>query len=256
MNLLCNGKTIAVTRNLHEALWQLRENRKRLARLKRYTRSHNQPLHFWIDAICINQGNNKEKSFQVGLMREIYEWADHVFVWLGPADKSSDAAIRCIETIGSKAEACGFEDGTELGAKIWHEIEFVSGGYQRVVSANPWYGNAMKSLFDFISGRSSQSNVLPITDLKKFLHQTMVDEDMGLTRSCSFQGYAFHLRSPKTVKDPLQRFHTHVCGTMESQCYCVPERASSVHKISLRYYEAFISPPSYHHADHANDTPG
>ncbi|XP_014552917.1 hypothetical protein COCVIDRAFT_108964 [Bipolaris victoriae FI3] len=168
INLLCNGKTIAVTRNLHEALWQFRENRKRLARLEPYTRSHNQPLHFWIDAICINQGNNKEKSFQVGLMREIYEGADHVFVWLGPADKSSDVAIRCINTIGSKAEDCGFEDGAGLVTKIWHEIEFVSGGYQRVVSANPWYGKAMKSLFDSISGRSSQSNVLPITDLDNF----------------------------------------------------------------------------------------
>ena len=168
VNLLCNGKTIAVTQNLHEALWQFRENRKRLARLKPYTRSHNQPFHFWIDAICINQGNNTEKSFQVGLMREIYEWADHVFVWLGPADKSSDVAIRCINTIGSKAEACGFEDVPELGLKISHEIEFVSRGYQGVVSANPWYGKAMKSLFDSISGRSSLSNLLPITDLNNF----------------------------------------------------------------------------------------
>ncbi|EUC47771.1 hypothetical protein COCMIDRAFT_34681 [Bipolaris oryzae ATCC 44560] len=167
-SLLCNGKTIAATRNLYEALWQFRENRKRLARLKPYTRSHSQTLLFWIDAICINQENNREKSFQVGLMREIYEWADHVFVWLGPADKSSEVAIRCINTVGSKAESCGFEDAPELGLKIWHEIEFVSGGYQRVVSANPWYGKAMKSLFDSISGRSSQSNLLPITDLRNF----------------------------------------------------------------------------------------
>ncbi|KAF2022703.1 heterokaryon incompatibility, partial [Setomelanomma holmii] len=108
--VLCNGRVIAVTRNLKEALWQFREDRKRLVRSKSSTMSRSRLLHFWIDAICIDQTNNKEKSFQVGMMAEIYQRACHVFAWLGPADKSSDLAIRCINTIGTMAEAYGMED--------------------------------------------------------------------------------------------------------------------------------------------------
>ncbi|KAI0452928.1 heterokaryon incompatibility protein-domain-containing protein [Xylaria acuta] len=40
--------------------------------------------YLWIDSICINQGDNKEKSWQVGLMKDIYRSATHVIGWLGP----------------------------------------------------------------------------------------------------------------------------------------------------------------------------
>ena len=39
----------------------------------------------WIDAICINQKDDDEKSTQVALMRDIYHFADEVIVWLGRA---------------------------------------------------------------------------------------------------------------------------------------------------------------------------
>ncbi|KAN0120363.1 Heterokaryon incompatibility protein (HET) domain containing protein [Hyaloscypha variabilis] len=38
----------------------------------------------WIDAICIDQANSKEKGTQVALMGEIYSKAAAVIVWLGP----------------------------------------------------------------------------------------------------------------------------------------------------------------------------
>jgi hypothetical protein len=112
--VLCDGRVIDVTRNLKEALWQFREDHKRLVRQSVSTMS----LQFWVDAICINQTNNKEKSFQVNLMTEIYQRAHHVFAWLGPADKSSDLAIRCINNIGVMAAASGMEDSFE----VCHEI--------------------------------------------------------------------------------------------------------------------------------------
>lgn len=37
----------------------------------------------WVDAICINQNSNEDKSFQVEMMAEIYEKAAAVAVWLG-----------------------------------------------------------------------------------------------------------------------------------------------------------------------------
>lgn len=37
----------------------------------------------WVDALCINQSDVKERNHQVGLMREIYKGAVQVLVWLG-----------------------------------------------------------------------------------------------------------------------------------------------------------------------------
>lgn len=42
--------------------------------------------YIWVDAICINQADAKEKGFQIVLMRQIYEKASHVLVWLGIAE--------------------------------------------------------------------------------------------------------------------------------------------------------------------------
>ena len=39
--------------------------------------------YLWIDAICIDQQNDKEKTSQVKLMRQIYSKAQKVLVWLG-----------------------------------------------------------------------------------------------------------------------------------------------------------------------------
>ncbi|KAL2877194.1 hypothetical protein SGCOL_007590 [Colletotrichum sp. CLE4] len=40
-------------------------------------------LSLWVDAVCINQSSNTEKSVQVGMMAELYQKAKYVFVWLG-----------------------------------------------------------------------------------------------------------------------------------------------------------------------------
>ncbi|PQE30453.1 heterokaryon incompatibility -domain-containing protein [Rutstroemia sp. NJR-2017a WRK4] len=46
----------------------------------------------WIDAICINQKDDgPEKSEQIGLMREIYQQASWVIVWLGSAPDAREA---------------------------------------------------------------------------------------------------------------------------------------------------------------------
>jgi hypothetical protein len=50
-------------------------------------------LHFWIDALCINQQDLEEKSVQVARMREIYEHAPSMVIWLDDhADPMPQAA--------------------------------------------------------------------------------------------------------------------------------------------------------------------
>lgn len=42
-------------------------------------------LAIWVDAICINQQDEREMPEQIALMGEVYTWASKVWVWLGPA---------------------------------------------------------------------------------------------------------------------------------------------------------------------------
>jgi hypothetical protein len=43
---------------------------------------------FWIDAICINQEYDKEKSQQVPMMAQIYSQAANVRIWLGKDEEN------------------------------------------------------------------------------------------------------------------------------------------------------------------------
>ncbi|KAK0611754.1 heterokaryon incompatibility protein-domain-containing protein, partial [Immersiella caudata] len=49
----------------------------------RYLRHESQTRVLWVDAVCINQADNHEKTFQVRRMRDIYALASHVVIFLG-----------------------------------------------------------------------------------------------------------------------------------------------------------------------------
>ncbi|PMD42213.1 HET-domain-containing protein [Hyaloscypha variabilis F] len=51
------------------------------------------PTLLWIDALCINQKNNEEKSNQVSLMAQIYYNAGHVLMWVGAENHGSGHAL-------------------------------------------------------------------------------------------------------------------------------------------------------------------
>ncbi|KAH8743660.1 heterokaryon incompatibility protein-domain-containing protein [Hyaloscypha finlandica] len=64
--IIINERPLLVARNLLEAMQNL---------------CHEQTgFTIWIDAICINQGNIKERNHQVGLMKDIYQNASRVIV--------------------------------------------------------------------------------------------------------------------------------------------------------------------------------
>ncbi|KAF2457907.1 heterokaryon incompatibility protein-domain-containing protein [Lineolata rhizophorae] len=70
-----HSKDFYVTSNCYDALRQLRDpQEKRL---------------IWIDAICINQKDDEERTQQVRVMGEIYKGASRVLVYLGEVDENS-----------------------------------------------------------------------------------------------------------------------------------------------------------------------
>lgn len=59
----------------------------------RHLRSRLNGIVIWVDAVCINQEDLEEKSWQINQMRRIYSQANCVLVWLGPSAYNSDKAI-------------------------------------------------------------------------------------------------------------------------------------------------------------------
>lgn len=85
--ILVDGKRFLITPNLDAALHHLRKP--------------DSPLKIWVDAICIDQGNSKEKESQIPLMDKIYGQAEMTYLWLGPAAEDSDTAMDFIASSGS-----------------------------------------------------------------------------------------------------------------------------------------------------------
>lgn len=74
----CNGRQLWVHHNLYSALPFL---------ARRLEANKLLGVAYWVDAICINQNDDEEKTHQIRLMNKVYRKADKVLVWLGLALK-------------------------------------------------------------------------------------------------------------------------------------------------------------------------
>jgi len=101
-----NGYSISVTKNLFEALKKLPLNQVENCKSE---------SKLWVDAICINQGNDAEKSHQVLLMRDIYANASRVIAWIGKPDSLSGLAFDTLERFAA-------DDGTRDGSATYQKI--------------------------------------------------------------------------------------------------------------------------------------
>lgn len=77
--IFVNGRQFQVTPKLYIAILHIRHPKRHRS--------------LWIDAICINQSDDKEKSHQVLQMRNIYSLASQVLIWLGTSDSDVDKVM-------------------------------------------------------------------------------------------------------------------------------------------------------------------
>jgi len=99
-----NGCVLPVRTNLYAALTHLRD--RFIDRI------------LWIDAICIDQGNDIEKGHQVEAMAKIYAKASRVIVWLGDAADNSNKALKAIRIAAEKQHQIPLIDETSHQAVI------------------------------------------------------------------------------------------------------------------------------------------
>lgn len=88
--IVVDGWHVNVTVNLHAALTRLRDQENERV--------------MWIDALCINQADLKERASQVQLMPMIYAFANQVVAWLGEEERDSDFAFSAIQAAASIPE--------------------------------------------------------------------------------------------------------------------------------------------------------
>ncbi|KAK1979035.1 heterokaryon incompatibility protein-domain-containing protein [Colletotrichum cereale] len=87
-----NEAKFRVRENLWHALGQLVRiaNERKNCLSEQRKSSTKLPEYFWMDAICVNQGDTTERGHQVGLMKDIFSTAHLVIAWIGLEEGNVD----------------------------------------------------------------------------------------------------------------------------------------------------------------------
>jgi hypothetical protein len=84
-DITVDGQLLRILRNLFDALQAVRyADSERL---------------IWIDAICMNQRDNNEKSSQVKIMADIYGGADNVAIYLGQSTNQTEEGMQNLQAL-------------------------------------------------------------------------------------------------------------------------------------------------------------
>jgi hypothetical protein len=185
--------SVSVTRNLHSALEHLRYDRT--VRV------------IWIDALCINQSDNEEKSWQVQLMREIYQRATFVSIWIGPADATSDKVMDFLNLLGTEAMGFGLDGGPNQVRQVsaqWRKLasqpsSFRDGSRERVTVGGKNDTEAKKyflmgdlnELYYSISGSHEQGRLFPVEGIASLFKRAWwgriwVLQELSLAQKANF----------------------------------------------------------------------
>jgi len=78
------GHRVEITSNLDSALRAVAKRRGHIDK-----KGRREEIKLWVDAVCINQDDNQEKSQQIRNMRQIYSRAEEVIAWVGTGNKPS-----------------------------------------------------------------------------------------------------------------------------------------------------------------------
>ncbi|EME44925.1 hypothetical protein DOTSEDRAFT_70842 [Dothistroma septosporum NZE10] len=117
-----NGVGITVTRNLYEALCSLRIS------------AQGRASRIWIDAICINQRDTKERNRQVSLMHQIYTSSNYVHIWLGRSWSTTSSFLSFLATLSNDEQATAELDSLHQNSRR----TLVTDGVETVMGS-PWW---------------------------------------------------------------------------------------------------------------------
>ena len=189
-----NGKSIHITANLNSALLRIRRS--------------SPDILLWVDAICINQQDEHEKSWQVGLMLQIYRKAAKVLVWLGPSADDSDFIMDGFQDLGEDALTTGlpYFDGQEL-------LEAIEVAYRAMYPLNHFKsppigqpGTFEEMMFRRFYGknRCKIEEIFPPPAVEAFLRRTWWKRVWVLQEFCVARSVSFMCGDKDISADVLQ----------------------------------------------------
>ncbi|PWY80888.1 HET-domain-containing protein [Aspergillus sclerotioniger CBS 115572] len=103
-----DGKWLPVTTNLFDALTHLRYP--------------TEPRILWVDAVCINQNDTRERGHQVHQMRNIYSRAERVIFWLGPGTSETNAILYSLYELEQESLHHGSSRNWKLTDERWRDL--------------------------------------------------------------------------------------------------------------------------------------
>jgi hypothetical protein len=83
---------VPVTKHLTAALRQFRSDASK----------NQEPLHLWVDALCINQTDALERQIQVSIMKWIFQFVRSVWIWLGESDEMVERGLLTLAELSRK----------------------------------------------------------------------------------------------------------------------------------------------------------
>ena len=174
----------------------------------------------WIDAICINQSSVAERGFQVKLMRDIYQQADGVVIWLGPKKPKTGLAFELLRSL----EPSGIGDslfGTQPMTGREHQLQNeVIDKIRRLVISHPEKMECIQIFFSDVITRDwwrrvwilqeaalAQSLVVKCGDQElDWDHFCSVAYDIGL--AFQFLGNVMEAEARNKCSSGLERVHS------------------------------------------------
>ncbi|KAJ8481601.1 hypothetical protein ONZ45_g15264 [Pleurotus djamor] len=123
--ILCHGRPMSISQSLDKALRRFRlEAKSRI---------------IWADAICINQEDFEERGNQVLLMRDIYQTAARVLVWLGSDDRLQASGVFKFAKFVSDLASDASLDDTVINASIERDWPSERDIFSRDALVIPWF---------------------------------------------------------------------------------------------------------------------
>ncbi len=183
-----------------------------------------EPVMLWVDQICIDQRNIAEKNAQVAAMKDIYNRADEVLIWVGLSTPGSDWLIDRIQAVGpvfrqpfpievphqfinevltlllveSGPNKVGSESRSQAEAKISKEIR---AWFRRPWFTRVWvlqeFAHARRALFmcgtQFVESRLFMKAIIPLSAYQPATLQPVFERPGS---------------NSEGIEEPLLRFHS------------------------------------------------
>lgn len=165
--IVLEGQTFQVTTNLEAALRQFRKPRTREV--------------LWIDALCINQEDDKEKSLQVSLMGSIYEEAQFVHVWLGKEENGSGRAMKFLEELSMRIRK------DKHIYNVRNDPSLFSGAWNRIPTG--------KWIFEALAGNHQLSEDLGHLFRREYWQRVWVMQEVSLARNITLCCGQFQIKN-------------------------------------------------------------